>query len=204
MFKRRGTYYALFGKCCAFCAHGSGVGVWVSVRAPPPPRPRHLTRPHHCLPVWLRCFRSARPASVTPLTVAAAGAGGKPSGAVGAAREHRVHGALHRRPAVLRLRAAHPSGPQPSQPQLPGGRLGQVRLPYRLGLARAAELGHQAGTSQGIDRAVIPVDRRSLAVGMPPDGEESHGTHVGGHGIQRLLAGGADAGGRCCGGGCCR
>ena len=28
MFKRRGVYYALFGKCCAFCAHGSGIGVY--------------------------------------------------------------------------------------------------------------------------------------------------------------------------------
>ena len=28
MFKRKGTYYALFGKCCAFCAQGSGIGVW--------------------------------------------------------------------------------------------------------------------------------------------------------------------------------
>ena len=30
MFKRKGTYFALFGKCCAFCAHGSGIGVWTS------------------------------------------------------------------------------------------------------------------------------------------------------------------------------
>eukprot|EP01051_Picozoa_sp_SAG22_P009466 SAG22_NODE_792_length_7198_cov_1.752641_2_plen_449_part_00 len=28
MFERQGTYYALFGKCCAFCAQGSGIGVW--------------------------------------------------------------------------------------------------------------------------------------------------------------------------------
>ena len=34
MFKRRGTYYALFGKCCAFCAHGSGIGVWTSGGTP--------------------------------------------------------------------------------------------------------------------------------------------------------------------------
>ena len=34
MFKRRGTYYALFGKCCAFCAHGSGIGVWTSSETP--------------------------------------------------------------------------------------------------------------------------------------------------------------------------
>jgi hypothetical protein len=47
MFKRRGTYYALFGKCCAFCAHGSGVGVWVSVRAPPPHAPG--TSPAHTI-----------------------------------------------------------------------------------------------------------------------------------------------------------
>lgn len=30
MFKRRGVYYALFGKCCAFCASGSGVGVYTA------------------------------------------------------------------------------------------------------------------------------------------------------------------------------
>jgi hypothetical protein len=34
MFKRRGVYYALFGKCCAFCAHGSGIGVWTSSGTP--------------------------------------------------------------------------------------------------------------------------------------------------------------------------
>ena len=34
MFKRRGTYYALFGKCCPFCAHGSGIGVWTSSGTP--------------------------------------------------------------------------------------------------------------------------------------------------------------------------
>lgn len=34
MFKRKGVYYALFGKCCAFCAHGTGVGVWTSAGSP--------------------------------------------------------------------------------------------------------------------------------------------------------------------------
>ena len=34
MFKRKGTYYAVFGKCCAFCAQGSGVGVWTSDDSP--------------------------------------------------------------------------------------------------------------------------------------------------------------------------
>ena len=34
MFKRKGTYFALFGKCCAFCAHGSGIGVWTSGGTP--------------------------------------------------------------------------------------------------------------------------------------------------------------------------
>lgn len=34
MFKRQGVYYALFGKCCAFCAHGSGIGVWSSSGTP--------------------------------------------------------------------------------------------------------------------------------------------------------------------------
>jgi hypothetical protein len=28
MFKRQGVYYAMFGKCCAFCAHGTGIGVY--------------------------------------------------------------------------------------------------------------------------------------------------------------------------------
>lgn len=30
IFKRNGTYYALFGKCCCFCGHGSGVGVYTA------------------------------------------------------------------------------------------------------------------------------------------------------------------------------
>jgi hypothetical protein len=30
MIKRRGTYYAMFGKCCAFCSSGSGAGVYTS------------------------------------------------------------------------------------------------------------------------------------------------------------------------------
>ena len=30
MFKRRNTYYALFGQCCAFCAHGAGIGVYTA------------------------------------------------------------------------------------------------------------------------------------------------------------------------------
>jgi hypothetical protein len=32
MFKRRGVYYALFGKCCAFCSTGSGVGVYTATQ----------------------------------------------------------------------------------------------------------------------------------------------------------------------------
>jgi hypothetical protein len=28
MFKRKGRYYSLFGACCAFCAHGTGIGVY--------------------------------------------------------------------------------------------------------------------------------------------------------------------------------
>jgi hypothetical protein len=31
IFKRGAHYYALFGKCCAFCAHGTGIGVCVRV-----------------------------------------------------------------------------------------------------------------------------------------------------------------------------
>jgi hypothetical protein len=30
MFKRKGTYYAFFGKCCAFCVSGSGIGVYTA------------------------------------------------------------------------------------------------------------------------------------------------------------------------------
>jgi hypothetical protein len=30
MFKRKGTYYSLFGGCCAFCAHGAGIGVYTA------------------------------------------------------------------------------------------------------------------------------------------------------------------------------
>jgi hypothetical protein len=26
-FKRKGLYYALFGNCCCFCGHGSGIQV---------------------------------------------------------------------------------------------------------------------------------------------------------------------------------
>ena len=32
IFKRAGTYYALFGKCCCFCGHGSGIGVYTAPR----------------------------------------------------------------------------------------------------------------------------------------------------------------------------
>lgn len=32
MFKRGGVYYALFGQCCAFCAHGAGIGVYSAPR----------------------------------------------------------------------------------------------------------------------------------------------------------------------------
>jgi len=34
IFKRKGVYYALFGKCCCFCGHGSGAGVYTSVTSP--------------------------------------------------------------------------------------------------------------------------------------------------------------------------
>ena len=30
MFKRKNTYYALFGNCCCFCGHGSGIGVYTA------------------------------------------------------------------------------------------------------------------------------------------------------------------------------
>ena len=30
IFKREGIYYALFGKCCCFCGHGSGSGVYTA------------------------------------------------------------------------------------------------------------------------------------------------------------------------------
>lgn len=30
IFKRGGLYYALFGKCCCFCGHGSGIGVYTA------------------------------------------------------------------------------------------------------------------------------------------------------------------------------
>jgi hypothetical protein len=30
MIKRKGTYYAFFGKCCAFCSSGSGIGVYTA------------------------------------------------------------------------------------------------------------------------------------------------------------------------------
>lgn len=30
MFKRNGVYYALFGNCCCFCGHGSGIGVYTA------------------------------------------------------------------------------------------------------------------------------------------------------------------------------
>lgn len=30
MFKRQGVYYSLFGQCCAFCAHGTGIGVYTA------------------------------------------------------------------------------------------------------------------------------------------------------------------------------
>ena len=33
MFKRAGVYYAFFGKCCCFCAEGSGVGVYTARNA---------------------------------------------------------------------------------------------------------------------------------------------------------------------------
>jgi len=29
-FKRKGVYYALFGNCCCFCGHGSGIGVYTA------------------------------------------------------------------------------------------------------------------------------------------------------------------------------
>ena len=31
MFKRKEIYYALFGNCCCFCGHGSGIGVYTSL-----------------------------------------------------------------------------------------------------------------------------------------------------------------------------
>ena len=34
LFKRKGVYYALFGKCCCFCGHGSGSGVYTSTTSP--------------------------------------------------------------------------------------------------------------------------------------------------------------------------
>merc|ERR1712070_327071 len=40
-FKRKGTYYALFGKCCCFCGHGSGIGVYTAA-APLGPWTYHL------------------------------------------------------------------------------------------------------------------------------------------------------------------
>ena len=30
IFKRGGIYYALFGECCCFCGHGSGIGVYTA------------------------------------------------------------------------------------------------------------------------------------------------------------------------------
>lgn len=36
LFKRKGVYYALFGKCCCFCAGGSGVGVYTAATAAGP------------------------------------------------------------------------------------------------------------------------------------------------------------------------
>jgi len=30
MFKRKSVYYALFGNCCCFCGHGSGIGVYTA------------------------------------------------------------------------------------------------------------------------------------------------------------------------------
>ena len=30
MFKRKNVYYALFGNCCCFCGHGSGIGVYTA------------------------------------------------------------------------------------------------------------------------------------------------------------------------------
>lgn len=30
LFKRNGVYYALFGNCCCFCGHGSGIGVYTA------------------------------------------------------------------------------------------------------------------------------------------------------------------------------
>ena len=30
IFRRKGTYYALFGECCCFCAFGSGIGVYTA------------------------------------------------------------------------------------------------------------------------------------------------------------------------------
>eukprot|EP00750_Incisomonas_marina_P024323 INCI5106.1.p1 GENE.INCI5106.1~~INCI5106.1.p1 ORF type:complete len:541 (-),score=63.93 INCI5106.1:109-1731(-) len=30
IFKRQGIYYALFGECCCFCGHGSGIGVYTA------------------------------------------------------------------------------------------------------------------------------------------------------------------------------
>jgi hypothetical protein len=30
LFKRKGTYYALFDNCCCFCGHGSGIGVYTA------------------------------------------------------------------------------------------------------------------------------------------------------------------------------
>lgn len=30
LFKRKGIYYALFGNCCCFCGHGSGIGIYTA------------------------------------------------------------------------------------------------------------------------------------------------------------------------------
>ena len=34
LIKRKGVYYAFFGKCCCFCGHGSGAGVYTSTTSP--------------------------------------------------------------------------------------------------------------------------------------------------------------------------
>ena len=56
-FKRNGVYYALFGNCCCFCGHGSGIGVCVRrAGSLPAPQPAPVA-----LAGWLAALTPHRP-----------------------------------------------------------------------------------------------------------------------------------------------
>jgi hypothetical protein len=138
MFKRRGVYYALFGKCCAFCAHGSGIGVWSSSGTPLGPWQPHgnigCTSAAIAGQQFCGCAPSidwgGRGTTLLPLTRAC------------------VRGVTD---CALQVWFPDPPKSQPSKPELPRWCLWLESLSYRLGLPRTTELRDQAGAAEGED-----------------------------------------------------